>query len=308
VGPNPGTLGADVNFYSLCSGTNLNGIYKVDPTDGTVTFYDGSTALGTVPYTPIFYPSPGGWYFFTALNTLGTHPLTAVYNGDANFAPGTSPVVLEKILNASTTTVTSGPNPSIAGQPVTLTAKVSSGAGTPTGTVTFQFTGGATIGTATLSGGTASLSKSFPKPGTKSITAMYSGNASFAGSFSNQLQQVVNPAVVTFSGLPQQPLTKNASGNFVALVTITNTGNITVPSTQVTIAGTTLGSGALLVAPPAITNLAPGASAVVTLTFPPTSVAAGATAAPLKLSGTYSVPAIALSGNWGLSFRSVSLK
>ena len=48
--------------------------------------------------------------------------------------------------NAATTTdlVTSG-SPSVAGQPVTLTATVSSGAGTPDGTVEF-FAGAASLG------------------------------------------------------------------------------------------------------------------------------------------------------------------
>lgn len=96
-------------------------------------------------------------------------------------------------------------------------------------------------------------------------------------------QNVLQP-VVTFSGSPQQPLTTDSSGNFIAQITITNTGNITVSSVQVTSA--TLGAGSLLSAPAAITNLAPGQSAVFTLTFPASSVPAGATTAPLKVSGT----------------------
>jgi hypothetical protein len=114
-------------------------------------------------------------------------------------------------------------------------------------------------------------------------------------------------AVVTVTGSPQQPLTKNSTGDFVALVTITNTGNITIASAQVTIAGTTLGSASLLSAPPPVTNLAPGASAVVTLTFPDTAALSKATTAPLKVGGKYSVPSVPLSGNWALSFRSVTL-
>jgi hypothetical protein len=109
--------------------------------------------------------------------------------------------------------------------------------------------------------------------------------------------------IVTITGSPQLPLTKNSAGNFVALVTITNSGNVTVNSTQVTVSGTTLGSSALLAPPPPVTNLAPGASAIVTLRFPPTS----GTTTMLKVSGSYSVPAVQLSGNWALSFRSVSL-
>ncbi|MGC1963883.1 MAG: hypothetical protein WA676_14200, partial [Candidatus Sulfotelmatobacter sp.] len=84
-------------------------------------------------------------------------------------------------------------------------------------------------------------------------------------------------------------------------------GNVTVSSLQVTVAGTTLGSGSLPAAPMPVTNLAPGASAVLTLTLPPNSVSPGITTAPLKVGGTYSVTNPSLSGNWALSFRSVSL-
>jgi hypothetical protein len=60
------------------------------------------------------------------------------------------------------------------------------------------------------------------------------------------------------------------SGNFVATVTITNNGNASLSSVSFTAAGITCGAGcganASLPAP--IVNLAPGASANVTLQFP----------------------------------------
>lgn len=117
----------------------------------------------------------------------------------------------------------------------------------------------------------------------------------------------ISAAFITITGSPQQPLTKNAAGDYVANVTVNNTGNATITSVQVTISGTTLGSGSLISAPAPITNLAPGASATVALTFPSNAVSAGTTSASLKVSGTYSIPAIPLGGNWALSFRSVTL-
>ena len=110
---------------------------------------------------------------------------------------------------------------------------------------------------------------------------------------------------VNFGGSVQQPLTKDNSGRFVALVTITNQGNVTVDSAQVSIAGTTLGTTTPLTVPGPMTSLAPGASATVTLIFPKTAASSSATTAPLKTSGTYS--AGTLSGNWTLTFRSVTL-
>jgi len=131
------------------------------------------------------------------------------------------------------------------------------------------------------------------------------GAAPAASSTSQFFASKITTADVTITGSPQQPLTTDGSGNFVAQVTITNTSNVPVSSIQVTTA--TLGSGSLLSAPAAITNLAAGASAVVTLTFPASAVPAGATTAPLKVEGTYSIPAVPLDGNWSLSFRRVTL-
>lgn len=206
----------------------------------------------------------------------------------------------------STTTLSSSLNPAAVGQAVTFTAVVSGQGGTPTGTVNFDVNGSASQAV-TLSGGTAALPSTFNASGSASVTANYSGDGTYAASASAAFTQTVDPDVVTISGSPQEPLTQDTSSNYVAVVTITNTGNVTVDSMQVTITGTTLGSGSLLSEPAAVTNLAPGASTTVTLTFPSNSVPSGTTAAQLSLSGTYSALTGSLSGNWGLTFRSVTL-
>jgi hypothetical protein len=65
--------------------------------------------------------------------TLGSHPVTATYLGDAGFNPSTSPGTNQVLTGfATTTTVASPVNPSVFGQPVTFTATVDSGRnGTP---------------------------------------------------------------------------------------------------------------------------------------------------------------------------------
>lgn len=119
---------------------------------------------------------------------------------------------------------------------------------------------------------------------------------------------LINSPEVVIGGSPQEPLTRDGQGNYIAQVTITNNGNIRIDSAQVTVAGTTLGSGSLLSPPPPVTNLEPGASAQVTLTFPPNSVASGTARASLKVTGTYdAASSLQKGGNWGLSFRSVTL-
>src|SRR5262249_935771 len=77
------------------------------------------------------------------------------------------------VRDATTTTLTSTPNPSAGGQLVTLTATVAPvppAAGVPTGTVAFK-DGGVTIGTATLVNGVATLTTATLLPGAHSLTA-----------------------------------------------------------------------------------------------------------------------------------------
>jgi hypothetical protein len=202
------------------------------------------------------------------------------------------------------TSISSTPNIAAVGQGVTFVATVTGSKGAiPTGNVLFRIDRGYPAA-APLADGQASYTTTFGANGVHSATAFYPGDANNASSYSSTLIEEIQ-AVITFSGSPQQPLTKDAKGNFVAKVTLTNTGNVAVSSVQVTSA--TLGSGALLSPPPAVTNLAPGQSAVVTLTFPSKAASSTATSAALKVSGTYSVTSPALNGNWSLSFRTVTL-
>lgn len=159
-----------------------------------------------------------------------------------------------------------------------------------------------------------------PKPGAQAtdtftilqtqdgVTTAVAQNMPIANIPSNGFQTAVKNGskfTVNFGGSVQQPLTNDGQGHFVATVTITNQGNITVDSVQIAPANTKLGTSSAISVSGPITRLAPGASAAVTLMFPITSPLSTATNAPLKITGTYS--AGILSGNWGLTFRSVTL-
>ena len=63
--------------------------------------------------------------FSTSNLTLGSHPITAFYFGDANFQ-SSSGILTEQIDRpvATTTTIVASANPVGFGQPVTLTATV----------------------------------------------------------------------------------------------------------------------------------------------------------------------------------------
>ena len=91
------------------------------------------------------------------------------------------------------TALTSSPNPSTPGEPVTFTATVTSSAGAPPDGETVSFKQGKTVlGTGTLSGGTASFTTSALKAGTHSVTAVYAGDTNFETSKSKPVKQVVN--------------------------------------------------------------------------------------------------------------------
>ena len=74
----------------------------------------------------------------------------------------------------------------------------------PTGTVQF-FDNGSLLGTAPLSGATATLATSALGLGTHPITAVYSGDASNLTSTSSILNQLVNAIVVTPTAPVQVP-------------------------------------------------------------------------------------------------------
>jgi subtilase family serine protease len=144
---------------------------------------------------------------------------------------------------------------------------------------------------------------SFAEPGTTTVTITGTSGMLMA---TTAVLLVVQPShVVKFAGSVQMPLANDGNGHFVATVKITNEGNVTVNSAQIGAAATTLGTVSPVSVSGPIMNLEVGASATVRLTFPMTSALSSASSAPLKINGTYS--AGTLSGNWALTFRSVTL-
>src|SRR5438034_338345 len=99
---------------------------------------------------------------------------------------------------ATSLAVSSSANPSVFGQAVTLSVTVSaaSGSAIPTGTVTFSDAAN-TLGTATLSGGQATLNFSSSVVTAHSITAVYSGDDGFLGATSGVFTQTLNRASAT---------------------------------------------------------------------------------------------------------------
>jgi RHS repeat-associated protein len=225
---NPSVFGQSVTFTATVSAVAPG---SGTPT-GTVEFKDGATSLGFVALVS------GSVTFSTFALSVGTHSITAVYGGDANFnATGTgssAATPLSQTVNAAptTTTLTSLPNPSKVGQSVTFTAAVSSSGGAPTGMVTF-FDGATApltmLGTGTLNAsGQATLATAALSAGIHTITAVYSGDAIFASSTASgssaltQTVQLNSTPPLSFLGPPGTPT--NPTG-MVAEPVNTATGN-----------------------------------------------------------------------------------
>jgi len=117
--------------------------------------------------------------------------LVAIYQL-SNFSSGGVGVLLNNTFWPTTTALASGPNPSVQGQRVTLTATLTTvGSIAPTGRVVFR-NGAVILGSTALVGGIATLSKTNLPIGTLSLTATYQGDMNSAKSTSPVSIQVVN--------------------------------------------------------------------------------------------------------------------
>lgn len=135
------------------------------------------------------------------------------YNGTTQVhSPPTIFELLNQTANATTTTVTASPTSVGLATPVTLTATVApaSGGSLPSGTITFT-EGSITLGSAEVSGGTASLTltSDFLGLGTDTITATFTASGGNTGANSSGVATVT----VTESNLAQISGGNTFSGN-----------------------------------------------------------------------------------------------
>lgn len=175
--------------------------------------------------------------FNVTVPTTGVHNLQAIYAGDTNYQTSTSTSVAvnggaQTGTNATVTSLTANPPTFTAGTPETFTAVITAAAGATatapiTGSVTF-LDGTTQLGTATVTNDSATISNVSLTGTTHSITAVYSGDANWAGSTSNALTLKGGTAPVTVV-LTANPAAPNP-GQSVTL-TATVTPNATPPST-----------------------------------------------------------------------------
>jgi alpha-tubulin suppressor-like RCC1 family protein len=141
----------------------------------------------------------------TSSLAIGSHSIAAAYGGDGTHTASTSPALAQDVaLPATTTTLASTDTSSVFGQRVTLTAQATSSGGTPSGSVIFK-DGATTLGTKSLSGGSAALAVTSLAVGTHHLKAEYEGDTSYAASTSASLTQRVakGASTTTLTTAPQ---------------------------------------------------------------------------------------------------------
>jgi hypothetical protein len=162
---------------------------------GTVTFSEGATPLGTTAVGTV-----GGQQQASIVVSslgVGTHTITATFNPATGFQTSTNDVTqtVTKVpttvsLGSSATTITVGTSVTFTAQVVPTTAV----ALTPTGTITFR-SDGTLLGSVAAGAGAVTFPTTALTVGTHTITADYSGDASFALATSAGVQVTVNATV-----------------------------------------------------------------------------------------------------------------
>jgi hypothetical protein len=202
---NPSTFGQTVVFTATITGGG-------GPTPaGNVMFLDGTTPIGTVALN-----GASEALFETPSLSVGSHSISAMYAGSAVYSASTSSSLNQIVSSgpgtATTTGLATSANPASAGQPVVFTATVSGAGGTPTGTVTF-LSGTTVLGTALLNGaGQASFQAGALAAGLYSITAVYSGDTTYAGSSSTALSETATSPPYLWLANGNQTLSKISTG------------------------------------------------------------------------------------------------
>jgi hypothetical protein len=205
--PVTGSLSSSSTSFTTNDAITLTFTMTSANATGTVGFYRGS---GTLIATGNVIDNSAS---VSVGVPQGNHTLYAIYNATAQYPSVTSANTIAVTVKTYTTLSLSYSVPNIgnptgnavAGQIVTLTATVTSGA---TGTVTF-YSDGVSIGTASISGTTATLAYSSFSTGSYSLTASYAGTTVYAASSSNtayiSVDTAVTAASVTFNAPSYSP-------------------------------------------------------------------------------------------------------
>jgi adhesin/invasin len=145
---------------------------------------------------------------FSGLTITGTQGTKTLRFSASGFASVTSQQISLGASPTTTTITSDSPDPSRAGDPVTVKFTVTSNAGTPDGSVTVQ--DGTDTCSGTLSSGQGSCVIRLNSLGTRNLTATYGGSAGFATSSAIETHNVQAPPQPVLAILTQPASTATA--------------------------------------------------------------------------------------------------
>ncbi|MFN8123867.1 MAG: Ig-like domain repeat protein [Thermoleophilia bacterium] len=183
VAPNPSTFGASVSIGVTVSAS-------VGAPSGSVTLTEMGNSIGSGALDhlgQVVIPVNG--------LSVGSHTITVTYLGTSTIGASSDVVIAEVGKAPTITTLSVTPNPVPSGAPVALQATVSSVPGV-SGSVTFT-DGSATLGTAPIVGGAATLNGLTFSQGAHALAASYSGNGNFSASQASTTLAVTSPSSPT---------------------------------------------------------------------------------------------------------------
>lgn len=199
--------------------------------------------------------------------SAGAKTLTATYTSASQAFANSSDTEPHQVGPLATTTTITGdaPDPSLVGQPYTVSVAVASGGGTPSGSVAVGDGSGASCNIAALSNGMGSCQLTSTSAGAKTLTANYTPDSgSFSASSDTEPHQVnaAGPAATMTEITVHTPNPSRAGEPFTVGITVTSnagtpTGNFTIdaglggPSCQGTLSN---GSGSCQLTYPNVAN------------------------------------------------------
>jgi polygalacturonase len=240
------TVAVPYATYVANLATNPNATLALTPPTGTVTIYDGQTALASAP---LQVNSNNGMELVSIpLDPLsaGVHTLTAQYSGDSNYPAFTfgSYTVAVGGGKSTSTSLTASSTSMTAGESITFNASVTGpGHSTPSGTVRFT-AGSINLGTvATDSNGNASITTTSLTPGNYSVVAAFTGQQGSTSSQSAPVALTISKIPTTLMLTPSpgttgvgNPVTITALVQFVSGNSLFPSGTITIKDGSTTLA------------------------------------------------------------------------
>ncbi len=223
--PNPSNVGQNVTFTATITSPDHTVPSPITINDGTNTASLTPDANGVATYT-------------FAFPTAGSFPVTATYAGDATHASASATVTqVVTAGSATSTSITSSPNPANVGQPVTFVLSVSNTSGNgqiPTGSITVS-DGSTVLATLPLTAGPtgnggATYTTSTLAAGSHTITATYVPTGAFAASSASLVQVINGQGTATLLTASPNPVQALAPVNLLVTVTaagVTPSGTVT---------------------------------------------------------------------------------